>query len=469
MVLRIRDNFWLSLLEDLPLGPTVFIADSAATYLGLQSCLSEFSVADHGSTARFPSWVPCVVDVFCAVEDEQFSAVFTRFCEKNNVSLDSSTPSESMAVYHLNGDSILVHFHMRSPSEDMASIVSELEIDICRIIIDSRSTWKCDYVVLENLLSGTYSSTWVVPSNCDFATSRLQTYLQRGFQLIGFQLRCVQAGTDFQYCSELFDIVQTAIRQSPSYDTQFDRFAHTVGEKGAAARQLVGVGVKTGIVRIPSSLALWGRLLCDLPLCGDTVFIAGTAAVWLALHSLGANPDWEPQDVDVFCTCELAEFQAVVCQFNQIVHSSSDDVPLILQPVIGEEYCIQYEFIRVIFRNFQPRLIPSDIVARFDLNICRTLIRRVNFILTWSCPSVVYEHLISGTMSYHASVHTWPFLEQAPSRITMFRERSFQLVMFCVEIPSLDAQDAYHEVEAFFQKTKSTYEAICVDLLPSEY
>ena len=43
----------------------------------------------------------------------------------------------------------------------------------------------------------------------------------------------------------------------------------------------------------------WRQLLYLLPL-SPNAFIAGSAATWLALRSLGLSPEWVPADVNVY-------------------------------------------------------------------------------------------------------------------------------------------------------------------------
>jgi hypothetical protein len=117
----------------------------------------------------------------------------------------------------------------------------------------------------------------------------------------------------------------------------------------------------------------WTDVLLQIPLT-DRSFISGSAATWMAEHSMmRSEPIWSPNDIDVFVCLPTNDFEVLVAAFMNIHIDADCKIRRIgLQHIINVTipgYSAAMSFIRC------PAAATSqDIVQQFDIDVCTPIV-----------------------------------------------------------------------------------------------
>jgi hypothetical protein len=116
----------------------------------------------------------------------------------------------------------------------------------------------------------------------------------------------------------------------------------------------------------------WVHVLVNITL-SDKIFVAGSAATWLAERSLcSSTPLWSPNDIDVFMCLTPSDYETCVSEFQKLYNLSSDAVVRrrdIVDLTLSSGLIVS--FIRCPI-NWG----AQEVISQFDINICTPIIVR---------------------------------------------------------------------------------------------
>ncbi len=219
-------------------------------------------------------------------------------------------------------------------------------------------------------------------------------------------------------------------------------------------RQAVRMGMIMDMAMITSAhppqcqVAPWYSLLKFIVPLSPTVFVAGSAATWLAEHCLSRiRPKWEPNDIDVFVlqrtteqyewllssiTADLMHWQSggtgsTLIRF--IVIPKTEHITNIAWWVTrdGTEcVCPQLSLIRC------PASTAENVINDFDLDICQVTVGLINGRESLGMSNVVRQHLLEGIMHCRLQPRSTelPFyfaLQSSQKRVVKYTARGYKL------------------------------------------
>ncbi len=139
---------------------------------------------------------------------------------------------------------------------------------------------------------------------------------------------------------------------------------------------IVSVMVDNGVTLcVDTDGLLWGSILRCFPF-SDKLFIAGSAATWLAERAMfGCDPAWLPGDIDVFICQPNLLFLSIV---NAVIkrHFDTDSCTVVRRLSIIDIKTMHqpnWSFIRC-----DASLNAATVVAQFDIDICRPIVMCVD-------------------------------------------------------------------------------------------
>jgi hypothetical protein len=179
-------------------------------------------------------------------------------------------------------------------------------------------------------------------------------------------------------------------------------------------------------IEIEDEFGHWLHTLSTLPF-GTTVFVAGSAATWLAERALfQCEPDWCPNDVDVFVIESVAAFGKIVAEFLSVNDVLEVAVPC--KNIINvrvRHMQIVFSFVRC-FRDAS----ASAVLCSFDIDICKVMLTNAYGCWRLSLSSDVLTNIRLGIM--HCVVRRrwccpWRYpLQKSLRRAAKYRARGYQ-------------------------------------------
>ena len=194
-------------------------------------------------------------------------------------------------------------------------------------------------------------------------------------------------------------------------------------------------------------IAPWLDLVRSIPF-SPQVFVAGSAATWLAeMVLLETLPVWSPGDIDIFVLHDADRFQAIVDEYitrhcsvvgSSIVYRQNIvDIKVnshISEPVISFVRCLDAES-------------PSQLVAGFDVDICKVCLAFIKGRLSLSLQSDVAASIVHRRMRVVVNKSAFKPLHYPLSRTIMrvqkYRARGylFQSLTFSSFDPAVTELD----------------------------
>jgi len=240
--------------------------------------------------------------------------------------------------------------------------------------------------------------------------------------------------------------------------------ARSVREVSEASRNSFSIPIFPTLKRHPLSIqSTWYDLLKALPLSPNS-FISGSAATFIALHSMGITPLFVPGDVDIFCLQEKHVFISMIREFiEHDIINASECHPTLDDSVFDTDlwkvsvYCSHGDFAeRPICISFMlvsacqiygRRSIHtmSSVMSLFDIDICRIAICDTN---SWMCSDFVSRQLALMTMHYNFTARSCETIgyTQRHDRIRKYNERGFLLSTINIDFKGILRQPAHLRV-----------------------
>jgi hypothetical protein len=177
----------------------------------------------------------------------------------------------------------------------------------------------------------------------------------------------------------------------------------------------------------------WAHLLSLIPLC-DSMFIAGSAATWLAERLLfDAVPMWTPSDIDVF-----------MCHTAPMFHTLTT-AWVVRYPKIGGAVIRRINIVDVSmpsppnlsFVRCNENLSAADVTKQFDIDICTPIVIRRNGALyihmTAHVASCIRDRIMHCIMRQHrfGSMH-YP-VQKSLTRLRKYQARGYALMTLTFE------------------------------------
>ena len=253
--------------------------------------------------------------------------------------------------------------------------------------------------------------------------------------------------------------------------------ARSAREVSEAGRNAFAIPIFPTLKRHPLSIqSTWYDLLKALPLSPNS-FIAGSAATFIALHSLGITPLFIPGDVDIFCLQERHVFVSMIREFIQhAIINASDCFPRLDDSVFDSDlwkvsvYCSYGDFaerpICISFmlvsacQTYGRRSIHtmSGVMSLFDIDICRIAICDPD---SWMCSDFVCRQLALMTMHYNFAARNCETIgyTQRHDRIRKYNERGFLLSTINIDFKGILRQPSHLRV-AFCNNAMSLLQEI---------
>jgi hypothetical protein len=193
-------------------------------------------------------------------------------------------------------------------------------------------------------------------------------------------------------------------------------------------------------------VAPWYSLLKYVLPLSTTVFVAGSAATWLAEHCLARKrPMWEPTDIDVFVLQRTADqYEELLSCITAGLMQWKDGGTLIRFSVIPksthitniawwvtrddtETVCPELSLIRCL-----PDCTTEDVINGFDLDICQVTVGLIHGRESLGMTKVVHQHLLEGIMHCHLQPRSsdLPFyfgLQKSQKRVVKYTARGYKL------------------------------------------
>ena len=192
----------------------------------------------------------------------------------------------------------------------------------------------------------------------------------------------------------------------------------------------------------------WRELLHMLPLSPNS-FISGSAATWLALHSMDLSPEWNPSDVDLFCLCDRSQFLEMVAEFaaaalfsNPVAQRSAAgdvdrqwkfDIPIhIGDPAVIVSF-MHVPSMPLTHLASCPSM--SRVVSSFDIDICRVVICSES---EFMCSDHAFRQLSTMSMAFTLSVQSGAIglAYSTEDRLFKYMARGFRLGFWHVNVQS---------------------------------
>ena len=214
----------------------------------------------------------------------------------------------------------------------------------------------------------------------------------------------------------------------------------------------------------------WLELLGALPLSPYS-FISGSAATWIALHTLGKPQSWVPGDIDVFCLGDREQFCLLASNFIRDMKSASAPKGLSMDELIGigretfdgtdvrnavidcyinctlpsHPHVRQLTVSFIHIQSMEPYrsggcVSIQSVLEKFDIDICRVAICSTS---EWMCSEYVLMQLEAMQMSFVLSVRNGEHIGYNPfgqhERVLKYMQRGFRIRSFYVNIRSCDS------------------------------
>jgi hypothetical protein len=193
-------------------------------------------------------------------------------------------------------------------------------------------------------------------------------------------------------------------------------------------------------------VAPWYSLLKYILPLTSTIFVAGSAATWLAEHCLARQrPMWDPTDIDVFVLQRTADqYEELLSSITAGLKQWKDGGTLIRFSVIPKsehitniawwvtrddtEYvCPDLSLIRC-----QPACTAEDVINGFDLDICQVTVGLIHGRESLGMSKVVHQHLLERIMhcKLQPRLSELPFyfgLQKSQKRVVKYTARGYKL------------------------------------------
>ena len=455
---------WRQLLHLLPLSPNAFIAGSAATWLALRSL------------GLSPEWVPADVNVYCLCDRSQFLRMVEEFAAAALFTNPVAQCSASGDLDHhwkfdvpirfesFDDQAKIVTFmhvpHMPDPNlaacRSICSVVSNFDIDVCRVVIRSETKYMCSDHVFRQLNSMSMSFTLSVQSGTiglPFSTpDRFFKYMDRGFRLAYWHVNVRSA-----------ELIAMPAR------IRFFNTAITMLQHIMTASFYIDEAVSSQVPRMPATLAsllcnhmqhsrnvdaAWMTLLSNIPLCMQ-VFMAGEAAAWWVLSTKYIISDWLPEcyeSINIFCVVERPAFHDIVLAFaassSCTGHGNVFDASVI-SDATATRITVMSQVGPVCFYHTQPSYginaaavslnTMSRVLSLYDISLCRIA---VTALCEFYCSPSTHIDVNDATFSFELLPQRNG--NRTINRVHRFLSRGFKMKRMHADLNSI-SEIASHE------------------------
>ena len=127
------------------------------------------------------------------------------------------------------------------------------------------------------------------------------------------------------------------------------------------------------IMRVDTGSLAWKQIVLAIPL-SEHVFIAGGAATWLAERAIfGTDPEWTPDDIDVFICQREDMFVTIV---NALLQSYINLTGAFVVRRLGIIDVKMVNHPHLSFIRCDSKAVARTVVAQFDIDICRPVVMK---------------------------------------------------------------------------------------------
>jgi hypothetical protein len=187
----------------------------------------------------------------------------------------------------------------------------------------------------------------------------------------------------------------------------------------------------------------WKNILTAVPLC-EQVFIAGSAATWLTERStFGTDPEWTPEDIDVFI-CQRDNLFVTIVNALLLRHiditgarvkrgNGKIDVQMTNRPHLSFIRCDVNDHARAV-------------VSLFDIDICKPIVMKHNgeivLLMTGEVHAGIRDRNMKCTIAKKTSLTMSYPLARTLHRLSKYQSRGYNLVsMTFMSVSHLDFPD----------------------------
>ena len=203
----------------------------------------------------------------------------------------------------------------------------------------------------------------------------------------------------------------------------------------------------------------WLHLLRLVQL-SDTVFVAGSAATWMAQRVvLSSMPSWDPSDVDIFVLHNSDAFRRIVASFvdrvfsyNPVIHVKDN----IVNVGFGHAAIPVFSFVMCDAES------ADEVCAGFDINVCTVTLRmsdgprgRLQMMMSRSVMSDIVQGRMRCVIRRKRGPWQYP-MQRSLWRVSKYRARGFRFVSLTFEESS--PHDSELDVAQFAQM------ALCAEI-----
>lgn len=174
----------------------------------------------------------------------------------------------------------------------------------------------------------------------------------------------------------------------------------------------------------------WSSILSYIPF-SDKIFIAGSAATWLAERAIfGCDPDWSPGDIDVFICQNDFLFGSIV---NALIkrHFCTDSVKVVRRRGIVDVK-VMHET-NLSFIRCDASLNALAVVEQFDIDICRPIVMcndgKFTVTMTADVAANIKNRLMRGDIKQSRKFCMHYPLSRSLHRLSKYETRGYSLLL----------------------------------------
>ena len=182
----------------------------------------------------------------------------------------------------------------------------------------------------------------------------------------------------------------------------------------------------------------WRNILLKIPF-SQYVFIAGSAATWMAEYALfETEPAWVPGDIDVFVLYPESMFETLVATFmahhvdsiGSAIRKRRNVVDIVLNPSLSCEPALS--FVRCLSAGND-----RDVIGQFDIDVCKVVINRFDGVLQVKVAEDVLAQIRDRQMHCFVRKRTprslqYP-LQKTLLRMMKYRSRGYKCMSILLE------------------------------------
>ena len=457
------DAPWQVLLDLLPLSPNSFIAGSAATLIALSSL---------GSV---PQWQPGDIDIFCLMDTSEFVSMIRSFVRQPDISaigvypcIDDPVSAWKYSVYvnlPSTFETVCISFMLMSGRDafghglrlSMPIVMSQFDIDICRVAVCSADEWQCTDAVLGHLASLSMTFTLSTRSmNARYIThnfDRVFKYTHRGFRVTSVTIDV--SGFGLETCArrvEFFNVAMSLLQQMMTMSFKSETECSFFDRRVVATPALIALDWHP-VTFTPSAGQSVLELLTNLPL-SSRVFIAGEYAAWLVLvfksSATHLRPSWIPHSVHVFCAVDRSRFLQIVQNF---IDSSSclGSVNAVDAAVLASDHVAAASSVGKVVFHLMPQDGPDadpmlKIIKDIDISFCRVVVAKMH---GFFCSPSVYRDIVDRKFDLWLLRKSRPTMHHIVDRVHLYMSHGIQLQNICVDVAGIHHVPHHEKISMF--------------------